>query len=65
MDGNQLIKAFFKINPDEKVIGISGLEQADNFNEYRDLIKFIDKPFMENTPLTAFMRNFPDKFAKY
>jgi hypothetical protein len=53
MEGNQLIKAFFKINPDEKVIVISGLEQTDNFKEYEDLIKFIDKPFMENILLTA------------
>jgi len=53
MDGHQLVKAIFKINPEEKIIIMSGIEQTEAIREYGDRIKFIGKPFIANTLLIA------------
>jgi two-component system cell cycle sensor histidine kinase/response regulator CckA len=58
MDGYQTIKVIFKMNPDEKIILISGLEQRENIRQYDKPIKFIKKPFTANILLMAIHEQF-------
>jgi PAS domain S-box-containing protein len=60
MDGNQLVKAIFKINPGERIIAMSGVEKSTTMNEYGDRIKFLNKPFIGKTLLMAIKEKLSD-----
>ena len=58
MDGEALIRALKKINPDVKVIAMSGLMSAGQTAELRNLNvgAFLSKPFTADTLITALQK---------